>query len=306
MTTSFILFHAENVNEDRNSICHLILVPVLDGKIQESQHFYMNPDAPYYMVSSGISPKKVESFDPVSKVWPQIQATIDEYPIAVCSADGYSALSLFGTLSRLNVPFNPIRYCNAKSILRRSMKEVSYSLDYLSAKYYGDFLTAGMPTAIAERWAELVVKSLENKNASSLEDYLTEVKINIGTIIKDEFTPSKCIRDYAVRAANLLDTSSIEVDAQPDNPFFGMTVVFTGKLESMKRDDARTAVIKIGGFAPERLTKETDFLVVGAQDLRVVGEAGLSGKMKTAKKYSDAGSLIEIINEPEFLEMLNS
>lgn len=306
MTASFILFHAENVNEDRNSICHLILVPVIDGKTQQPQHFYMNPAAPFYMVSSGISAEKVESFAPVSKVWPQIQAIIDEYPIAVCSADGYSALSLFGTLSRLKVPFNPIRYCNAKSILRRSMKEVSYSLDYLSAKYYGNFLTAGMPTKIAERWVELVVKSLEDKNVSSLDDFLIDVKIKIGTISKDEFTPSKCKRDYVVRNANLLDTSSIEVDAQPNNPLFGLNVVFTGKMESMKRDEARAAVIRIGGNAPERLTQETDLLVVGVQDLRVVGEKGLSGKMKTAEKYRAAGCPIEIIDEADFIEMLNA
>lgn len=67
---------------------------------------------------------------------------------------------------------------------------------------------------------------------------------------------------------------------------------------------AREAVVKVGGFAPSSLNSSTDFLVVGNQDLRVVGEKGLSGKMKKAAEMRSKGLPIEVINEFDFLEML--
>ena len=74
----------------------------------------------------------------------------------------------------------------------------------------------------------------------------------------------------------------------------------------MPRADARRAVVAVGGQAPERVTKDLDYLVVGTQDLRVVGESGLSGKMKLAAHFNEKGSEIEVITEQDFMEMLNS
>lgn len=36
---TFLLLHAENTNEWQDSICHLILVPVINGNQQEPQEF---------------------------------------------------------------------------------------------------------------------------------------------------------------------------------------------------------------------------------------------------------------------------
>lgn len=306
MIPSFVLFHAENVNENRDSICHLILIPVVNGQQQKPNHFYMNPEATFEFVSSGITSKKIETFAPVAKVWPEIQNIIDKFPIAVCSADGYTAYSIFRTLTRLNVDFNPINYCNSKSILRRTMNEVSYSFDFLCSKFYNDTITFNSPESIAIRWCDLALHGLSNVNEDNFAEFLKSAKIQPGLISPDEFTPSLCMRDYSHRKEHTFDPSSVAVDARPDSPFYGMNVVFTGKMESMARNEARAAVIRIGGNSPDRLTQETDFLVVGVQDLRVVGEKGLSGKMKMAEKYRAAGRPIEIIDESDFIEMLNA
>lgn len=75
-------------------------------------------------------------------------------------------------------------------------------------------------------------------------------------------------------------------------------------MESFTRDEARRMVHKIGGTTKDNVTKDTNYLVVGAQDLRVVGESGLSGKMKKAQKFLEAGDPIEIIDEKDFIEMM--
>ena len=307
MKPTFALIHAENVNMDQNSVCHLIVVPVVDGLRQQSKEFFLNPEAPFYFVMSGIKESDVNSFPKYTDKWTEVQSILDQYDMCMSSAEGYAARSLYGTLTRLGVDFKPIRYCNAKAICRRTMNEVSYSLNYLSYRLYDDYISEDTPVAIAERWADLALKGLENVAEESLESFISTAKIQEGLLSPESFTPSLCKRNYSKRKDRPdFDPSSIPVDAQPDNDLYGMNVVFTGKMESMKRDDARAAVVRIGGFAPERLTMETDYLVVGVQDLRVVGEKGLSGKMKTAAKYKEKGCDIEIIDEQDFLEMLNA
>ena len=306
MTPTFLLFHAENVNENQNAICHLVLIPVIDGIPQSPEEFFFNPEARYFMVLSGITQSQIETFPSYSAQWHKVQAIFDRFDMAVSSADGNSARSLFNTLTRLGIQFNPIKYCNAKSICRRTLNEVSYSFDFLCFKLYSDFIPEDEPVLIAQRWCELALKGLSLSSATSFDELFSQTKITPGLIAPDDFHPSRCKRDYSSRYLSAFDPTSVPVDAEPDNPFYGMNVVFTGKMESMKRDDARAAVIRIGGNAPERLTQETDYLVVGVQDLRIVGEKGLSGKMKTAAKYKDKGMPIEIIDEKDFLDMLNS
>lgn len=307
MIPTFALIHAENVNADMDSVCHLIIVPVIDGIRQQTQEFFLNPEAPFYYVMSGIEKSDIEAFHKYQDHWPQIQDIIGRYDLCMSSAEGNAARSLYSTLTRLGLDFKPIRYCNAKAICRRTMNEVSYSLNYLSYRFYNDYIGEDTPVAIAERWTDLALKGLESVAEESLEAFLSTAMIQEGLLSPEEFTPSLCKRGYSKRKDRPeFDPSSIPVDTQPDNDLYGMNVVFTGKMESMKRDDARAAVVRIGGFAPERLTMDTDFLVVGVQDLRVVGEKGLSGKMKTAAKYKEKGCDIEIIDEQDFLEMLNA
>lgn len=253
---------------------------------------------------SGITSAQVDSFDTFDKLWPEIQAEFNKYEMAVCSAEGYSARALVNTLARLGISFDPIKYCNAKAICRRTLDELSYSLNYLCYRYFDDCVYSDEPVSIAMRWAGFALKGLEPVEAESLSTFLDVAKIIPGMMSVEEFVPSRCLRDYSSRKNNSFDPTTVQVDADPDNPFYGMNVVFTGKLESLLRDDARAAVVKVGGNAPSGLTQDCDYLVVGVQDIRVVGEKGLSGKMQKAEKYRAKGLPIEMIDEDEFIEMI--
>lgn len=304
MKPTFLLSHVESVNESSDAVCHLILIPVVDGIQQEPKEYFFNPEAHFLAVMSGITEQQVASFPKFSELWPEVQSEFDKFDFAVCSADGYSARALSATLDRLNIPSTSKPFCNAKAICRRSMNEVAYSLDYLSYAKFGDCIPCDDPVNIAKRWCELALMALSEREEATLPEFLKTSRISTGILSPHEYAPSLCLKDYSKRKDHKFDPSSVAVDADPNHPLFGMNVVFTGKLESMKRDEARTLVVKVGGNAPERLTAETDYLVVGVQDLKVVGEKGLSGKMKTAAKYKEKGFPIEIIDEHDFLEML--
>ena len=63
-------------------------------------------------------------------------------------------------------------------------------------------------------------------------------------------------------------------------------------------------VADIGGYPANSVTSQTNILVVGQQDYRVVGDSGMSSKQKKAMALKDKGQDIEIMSEAEFLSMI--
>jgi DNA ligase (NAD+) len=73
-------------------------------------------------------------------------------------------------------------------------------------------------------------------------------------------------------------------------PFNGKTVVVTGTLGKLSRDEAKDALRKAGAIVTDSVSKKTDFLVVGA-------DAG--SKLDKAQKLG-----VKTLTEQEFLKML--
>lgn len=80
------------------------------------------------------------------------------------------------------------------------------------------------------------------------------------------------------------------VEEALENPFKGKTVVFTGTLKSMSRQEARSLIESLGGKASGSVSKKTDFMVAGV-------EAG--SKLEKAKTIN-----VRILSEEEFLKMV--
>lgn len=81
-------------------------------------------------------------------------------------------------------------------------------------------------------------------------------------------------------------------EARPEKlPLTGEEFVITGKLESFTRSEAEARVKELGGKAGSDVTKETSYLVVGADP---------GSKLAKAEKLG-----IKTLSEAEFLELLN-
>ncbi len=84
----------------------------------------------------------------------------------------------------------------------------------------------------------------------------------------------------------------------------GQRVAFTGRLLTMRRQDAYQRVREAGGEPVETVSRRTQFLVVGMQGWSMLPDGAISAKLQRAEALRGAGHGIEILSERAFIERL--
>lgn len=90
-------------------------------------------------------------------------------------------------------------------------------------------------------------------------------------------------------------------DTSGRQPLTGQLVVFTGKLSSFGRKDARELVARLGGSTTDEVNAKTTMLVVGAEGFGPVREK--SNKLARAEALNAEGAHIEVVSEDQFCRM---
>jgi DNA ligase (NAD+) len=83
-----------------------------------------------------------------------------------------------------------------------------------------------------------------------------------------------------------------EAAAAADSPFAGRTLVFTGTLETLTRDEAEAQAERLGAKVTKSVSKKTDFVVVGADaGSKATKAAGLGLRILTEAEFRDLAGL---------------
>lgn len=112
---------------------------------------------------------------------------------------------------------------------------------------------------------------------------------------------AEAVRDFFGEAhnrkaiRNLLDREHVKVTDMPKpktegSPIAGKTIVFTGKLEKMTREDAEARAESLGAKTAGSVSKKTDLLVAGP---------GAGSKLADAQKFG-----VKVIDEDDWLKMI--
>lgn len=131
--------------------------------------------------------------------------------------------------------------------------------------------------------------SIDELSAASVEELnaLEEIGPEIARSVHDWFREDENLALVdKLRAAGVRMKDEVQAPATP-GPLIGKSIVITGGLESMSRDDATSAAEAAGARVASSVSKKTDFVVVGENP---------------GSKYERAVQLgVETVDEQEFL-----
>lgn len=129
------------------------------------------------------------------------------------------------------------------------------------------------------------LKTATHESLEAVNDVGSQVAASIVTYFADE--DHTHLLD-ALFAAGV--TPQIQEASQASGVFSGKTVVLTGSLQEMTRDEAKQYIREAGGQVSGSVSKKTDFVVVGESP---------------GSKYDKAVSLgVEVLTEAEFLKQI--
>ena len=121
-------------------------------------------------------------------------------------------------------------------------------------------------------------------------DALDQIGETVIEAVKAYFGEShnKGIVERLTREVKILDAEKPKTDSK----IAGKTVVFTGALEKMTREEAKAQAERLGAKAAGSVSKKTDFVVAGP---------GAGSKLAEAKKHG-----VKVLSEDEWLKLINS
>jgi DNA polymerase-3 subunit epsilon len=317
MGLSFVSLDFETANSSRASACSLGMTKVIDGKIVDSKYELFRPpeNCDYFesrnIVIHGIHPQDVANKKRFIELWPEFDTFIAGLPVVAHNAS-FDISVLRATLSASNQLWPRLAYActyvaskNLFDIARHRLPDVARALNVnWDEKQHHDAL---FDSRIC---AEIVLALAKKQSSSSLQELLKSLNLEIGELFEDGW--------YACRSKNHSTRShhssgervhspreiTVNAEADPSHPLFGQVVVFTGAI-SIPRPEAWKLVAEVGAIPKDGLTKKTNYLVLGEQDLSKlkVGETK-SSKHREAEALKNSGSQIEIIDERDFFSLL--
>lgn len=173
----------------------------------------------------------------------------------------------------------------------------SYTLEYLNAALHLTTVAAHRAFADVETTNQLLW-------ACTTPELYTEITRQASTMKQEQKNKKSNAFKKHYSNAKKADEFVPEGEVDQSNVLYGKRVVFTGEI-SVGRDRARQLAVNAGALVPCSVSCKIDYLVVGAQDIELVGADGKSTKEKKAHELNESGKAhIKIIGEKEFFALL--
>lgn len=302
MSLDFTAIDFETANSYRGSPCSVGMVKVRDGQIVDESSTLIHPPAGYDHFDGfntslhGITAQMVAD----APSWRHVLDRIIDYvgpDTMVCHNAGFDVGVMRYACIADQVPWPRINFLCTLVLARRAFRLPSYRLPFVAAECDVRLIRHHQATDDA-RCAALIATAMASKHgADTLAQLAESLHVHIGHMEADLYAASagscKLVRPDA------------SPDAQPDHPFYGRVVVFTGALQSRTRQMAWEDVVRVGGIPEPGVTQRTNVLVIGDINPAVLAPGvTVTGKAAKAFALQAKGQDIEVMTEDDFLRSL--
>jgi DNA ligase (NAD+) len=210
---------------------------------------------------------------------------LKDHAAEILEREGYGETSVRNLLAAIEAGRDPAleRFINALGI-----RHVGETIAQVLARHYGSWNALYEAVVAAgdradPAWAELVsVERIGPIKAEAIVDFFAE-KHNREMLARLIYDAKK--NPGGVRPQDAEKPTT-------DSPVAGKTIVFTGTLEKMTRDEAKARASMLGAKVSGSVSKKTDIVVAGP---------GAGSKLKEAEALS-----IKVISEDEWLKLIGA
>ncbi len=277
----FVSIDVETANSDMASICQIGLVKYESGILSDEWMTYIDP-RDYFDVFNvsihGIDKSIVKGAPSFLEISDSLLSFIENY--VVVSHTCFDRVALGQAAKRYNLNIPDLTWLDSSRVARRTWKECA-------KKGYG---------------LKKVCKTIgyEFKHHDALEDAKAAARILLAASEIMGFD----INGWLKRVQQPIDptVSNTIYEANPEGPFFGEVLVFTGALEAPRRE-ASSLAARLGYQVAPGVTGKTTILVVGDNDIKKLAGHKKSSKHRKAEDLIRKGVPIKIVQESDFMKL---
>lgn len=269
-----------------DSIIEIGLIRVRNGEIVDRFVSLVNPEdeiGSFITELTGITDEMLATAPTLEQILPDALAFIGQDTLVAHNAN-FDINFIYDACSLLSLPLFTNNFIDTMRISRRALPGLPHHRLKDMVKHFG------ISNSVHHR--AMGDAEAAHMCYSHLKQYILENNINL--------SPKK--------HAQKIQASDITTDKNQfdeDSPVFGKVFVFTGALEKMIRKDAMQMVVDLGGMCGDRVTKKTNYLVLGNNDYCSSIKDGKSIKQKKAEELKLSGYDVEILSEDVFYDMIS-
>ena len=305
----FVAIDFETANEKRYSACALGITKVVNDEIVEEKYWLIKPPEMRFVAQNtwihGIFPEDVENEKNFKELWDEIKPYL-ENELVIAHNAAFDTSVLRALLDYYDLEYPSFQYACTVILSQNHIEDIkNHKLNTL-AKYVGHEFKHHHAGEDATACAKVMLYICKMKGITDLVTLNLIGGLNIGYVYERDYKPCTSL---IKRQNNISKKEALSYMNINENSLYfqDRVVVFTGPLESMKRNEASSLVTKLGGIVGSSVTKKTEILVTGIKNSSKLTEEYKSTKLRKAEALIKIGQKIDILTEEEFLKLtLNS
>ncbi|MBI1209249.1 MAG: hypothetical protein GC191_18430 [Azospirillum sp.] len=284
----------ETANAARSSPCSIGLAWIGNEGVSHISHRLIRPKNNVFdgfnIAIHGIRPEDVEDEPEFPEVWEEIAPHLAGRIILAHNAS-FDMSVLRATLDLYGLPWPEMSYLCTVKIARARWPDLSDHKLPTVAAHLGLEVAHHVASSDADACARIALRAAAEIGCG-LDGLPEALGVTVGLLRPGWYQPcSSPLRKMSSAKLN----SMLAVPAV-DGPLAGTYIAFTGTLQAMTRHEAAALVHAVGGTWHATVRKDTDYLVVGT--------APGGDKLAKAATQMDRHGRLKLIDESEFLTML--
>jgi DNA polymerase-3 subunit epsilon len=307
--TAYLAVDFETANEQRASACAVGVVRVEDGDVAACWDTLIDPQAPFAPMNvmiHGIDEDAVAGAPTFPEILDRLLKFAEGAEVVVAHNASFDVQVLTASIARYGLDLEPLRFACTRVFARRWWPAwPSYGLAPVVRRLALDEVLGewGHHDALwdARACAAIAARGFADHGVTTWGQAAESAQIRLG--VSHIGGHDGCVSPHSARIEAVRPH---EENLDPAHPLYGCSVCFTGALQLYTRRVAAQTVADVGGYFSPNVTKTTDLLVVGIQDLDRIGQDGMSSKMRKAVEMAASGHHIEVLDEADFYQLLSA